>query len=183
MTRTRLTGKASALALILAGCTPAQAPISDTTSRGDFTAELISSPDETPPPGPADVCWARDDIPAVIETVTEQTVLTPEIRDETGAVIQPTVFSSKVDQRVIHDGDRVWFQIPCQEVITEDFVASLQRALKARGLYLEAVTGQMDVATLASVRAFQAGRGIDSDILSARAARELGLIEVLRTDL
>ena len=60
--------------------------------------------------------------------------------------------------------------------MTVDFIASLQRALKARGLYLLPLTGQMDMPTRAALRRFQADRGLDSDRLSLRAARELGLV-------
>lgn len=58
------------------------------------------------------------------------------------------------------------------------FLASLQRALKARGLYLGEVTGEWNAATAEGVRRFQAERGLDSPRLSLAAARELGLIAV-----
>lgn len=172
-------GWPGALALILAGCAP---PVPDATSRGDFTAELVHS-DAGAPPSDQGLCWAKDDIPAVIETVTEQVLLTPEIRDETGTLIQPPVYSSTVDQRMVKDRETVWFQTPCPELIPADFVATLQRALKARGLYLRPLSGVMDADTTTAIRRFQAERGLDSEILSLAAARELGLIEVPRAAL
>jgi Putative peptidoglycan binding domain len=183
MKHVRSIGKASALAALLAGCMPAQAPLADATSRGDFSAGLISSDSDTQPSGPPDACWAKDDIPAVIDAITEQTVLTPEIRDEFGALIQPTVYASATDQTLVHPGGTVWFQTPCPDLIDEAFVATLQRALMARGFYLQPVTGKMDAATSAAIRTFQAQRRLDSDILSLAAARELGLIEVPRAAL
>ena len=66
------------------------------------------------------------------------------------------------------------------DVVTADefhaFVASLQRALKARGFYLQPLTGVLDAHTSEAVRRFQADRGLDSLRLSLAAARELGIV-------
>lgn len=180
MTDATFSRQAWALALILAGCV--QTP-SGVASRGDFSADLVRSTQDIPPEAPLDACWARDDTPAVIETVTEQVLLTPQILDEAGNVVQPPVYSNKVDQRMVKDRESVWFQTPCSDQIDAAFVATLQRALKARGFYLLPLTGEMDAATQDAVRRYQAANGLDSAILSLSATRDLGLIEVPRADL
>lgn len=177
MTRITFTGHSLSLALVLAACGQT---MPDATSRGDFAAELVRRDENTPPEGPAGACWARDEIPAVIETVTEQVRVTPEQRDATGTVTQAAVFSTKVDQRMVRDREIVWLQTPCPAVMDAAFLATLQRALKARGYYLRELTGEMDASTREAIRRFQSERGLDSDTLSLAAARELGLIEVPR---
>ncbi len=177
MTRNRFFVQGLAPALLLAACT-FSAP--EATSRGDFSAELVRRYGDTPPAGLSDACWAQDLTPAVIETVTEQILVTPEQRDDSGNITQAAIFSTKIDQRMVQDREVVWFQTPCAAVMDAAFLASLQRALKARGYYLRELSGEMDDATRTGLRRFQAERGLDSEILSLAAARELGLIEVSR---
>lgn len=71
-----------------------------------------------------------------------------------------------------------WFETPCAADLDPDFAASLQRALKARGLYSGAITGRMDEATRAAIRRYQQPHGLDSGTLSLAAARRLGLVAV-----
>ena len=71
----------------------------------------------------------------------------------------------------------------CPADVTADFVATLQRALKARGLYLLPLTGVLDAATLEAVRRYQASRGFDSPILTLAATRELGIVATALADL
>ena len=76
----------------------------------------------------------------------------------------------------LRDREEVWFRAPCPADYTLEFVATLQRALKARGYYLMDLTGQLDAGTRDAVRRYQADRGLDSARLSLAAARELGLL-------
>ncbi|MEM8648801.1 MAG: peptidoglycan-binding domain-containing protein, partial [Pseudomonadota bacterium] len=71
-----------------------------------------------------------------------------------------------------------WFETPCDDVMTPEFTASLQRALKARGHYQGAVNGRMDGRTQAAIRAYQKPQGLDSGMLSLAAARQMGLMQV-----
>ena len=114
--------------------------------------------------------------PAVIETVTEQVVVTPETRGEDGRVLTPATYRTDTRTRIVQDREEVWFRAPCPAEYTVDFVASLQRALKARGFYLLPLTGELDAGTRDAVRRYQAERGLDSPRLSLAAARELGLL-------
>lgn len=125
-------------------------------------------------------CWGKTAKPAVIETVTEQVLVQPAARDATGAEIAPAIYRTETRQRIVQERQETWFERPCEDVMTEEFVASLQRALSARGKYVGPITGVMDARTQAAVRVFQAEDGIDSGMLSVTAARRLGLWAVER---
>lgn len=74
----------------------------------------------------------------------------------------------------------LWFRVPCPADQVEDFTASLQRALQARGLYAGPADGQEGPATAAAIRAYQRPMGLDSGTLSLAAARKLGLSPIDR---
>ena len=163
-------------ALWLAACVPAPPPVEAPQTAPGFDAALVTSP-----PSPAEgACWHESQRPALFETVTEHVLTTPEERDSTGALIRPATFRSETHQRELRPRQTIWFRIPCRTDVGSEtvFVASLQRALKARGLYGGAVTGAMDDATETAVRRYQASNGLDSAVLSLAAARALGLIAV-----
>jgi peptidoglycan hydrolase-like protein with peptidoglycan-binding domain len=67
--------------------------------------------------------------------------------------------------------------------MTPEFLASLQRALQARGIFRGAVTGAMDAPTQKAVRAYQQSLGLDLPVLTLAAAQSLGLVPVARADL
>ena len=162
------------MALALAACV--RPPLPEAPARGDFSADLIDLGDEPgPPPGPQGACWQADIRPAVIETVTEQVLVSPEGLAGDGTPI-PAVYSTETHQRIVEDRGTVWFRAPCPGEMTPDFVATLQRALKARGLYLLPLTGSLDAPTRDAIRRYQRPRGLDSDHLSLAAARDLGII-------
>ena len=109
-------------------------------------------------------CWARDTIPPLTETVFEV--------DAAGTRHPREVVRRPAEERA--------FAVPCDHEMTEDLIASLQRALTVRGLFSGLVNGVMDAPTREAVRRFQAPLGLDSAILSLDAARALGLIAVPR---
>lgn len=129
------------------------------------------------PPGAAPgACWGKTETPAVVETVTEQVMVQPaEIRAD-GSIVSSPVYRTDTRQKIVRERRETWFETPCDEVLTPEFVTSLQRALAARGLYRGAETGQMDRTTRAAIRRYQASEGPDSGILSLAAARRLGLV-------
>ena len=181
MTRHFTSGRGLALVLLLGAC--GQTMPDEPATRADFSADLVRRASDVPADGPADACWANDEVPAVIETVTEQVLVTPEMRAADGTITQAAVFATDIDQRMVQEREVVWFQTPCPDVMGLEFTATLQRALKARGYYLRDVTAQFDAPTRTAIRRFQAERGLDSETLSLAAARDLGLIEVPRDQL
>ncbi|QCO55134.1 peptidoglycan-binding protein [Pseudorhodobacter turbinis] len=159
------------LALVLMGCQPVQAPV----RAHDLTAELFPKTNTTPPSKGANICWADDVTPAIIETVTEQIQVRPQTLDAEGNLAQTAVFETKTAQHIVQDRREVWFRIPCQEEMTVDFLSSLQRAFKARGYYKGGLTGQLDAQTRRAIRLYQEPLGLGSDKLSLAAARRLGI--------
>ncbi|SIS49881.1 peptidoglycan-binding domain-containing protein [Phaeovulum vinaykumarii] len=143
-------------------------------------APLTSLADVARPRAPAEGtpgCWAEDTLPAHIETVTEQVQITPETRDpKTGTITAPARWRTETHQRIVSERTRMWFEVPCAEDMTPETLTLLQRALAVRGLLAGAPTGTMDAATARAVRLYQRPRGLDSAVLSLRAARELGVL-------
>ncbi len=166
--------------MLLSACAPGQ---NAGPAQADLAIELVRLSRPGPPQGPDGACWASDTTPAIIETVTEQVVIGEEVRDAAGAVITPATFETQTFQRMVQDREEVWFRAPCAADMTVAFVATLQRALKARGIYLQPVTGVLDAATADAIRRFQATRGLDSPTLSLAAAKELGISATDRDDL
>ena len=71
------------------------------------------------------------------------------------------------------------FRVPCPELMTTDFIATLQRALAARSYYDGPITGRADPATRRAVQAFQRAQGFDSPILTLETAQKLGLVPAI----
>ncbi|WP_460274646.1 peptidoglycan-binding domain-containing protein [Celeribacter sp. ULVN23_4] len=133
------------------------------------------------PPGadPAS-CYARHVTPAIIETVTEQVMVQPPQIDTNGAVAYPAVYRTETRQEIVRERKELWFETLCLEDWTPEFISSIQRALAVRGYFHGNVNGKMDHATRRAIRAYQVEQGVDSDVLSIAAARQLGLKEVAR---
>lgn len=134
-----------------------------------------------PPSGaPAGACWGQEVHPAVVETVTEQVLLQPPQVRSDGTVEAPGVYKTDIQQKIVEERRELWFRAPCPGEMTDEFTASLQRSLSARGLYTGPINGRMDRPTLRAVRGYQKPLGLDSGILSLAAARKLGLAVVDR---
>lgn len=163
----------------LVACDPTDMPTPDLAALTE--PDVVRSTATSGPPGAKPgTCWGREVSPAVIETVTEQIIVQPAEVLADGTVISPAVYRSETLQRIVEERRETWFETPCDEVWTEEFTATLQRALKARGHYSGSITGTLDKRTRAAIRRFQAPQGLDSSILSLEAARQLGLIAVER---
>jgi Putative peptidoglycan binding domain len=160
--------------LVASACQPAA--VAAPALRDDLSAGLIRLDGTRPPDGPPGACWDRDILPTVIETVTEQVQVQPELRNPDGTIRRPAIFRTETSQQIVQERGQVWFRAPCIAQQTIDFIATLQRALKARGFYLLPLTGAYDPATAEAVRRYQASRGFDSPRLTLAAARELGIV-------
>jgi hypothetical protein len=163
--------------LVLTGCVSAQLPPALTTSGA-------------PQPGLAAIetdaqgrCIGRAITPAVIETVTAQVLDTPAVFGPDGAVLQPARYRSVTRQNITRDRQQVLFETICPPAFTPEFVATLQRALAARGYYRGAITGLLDTATGRAVQDYQRGTGPDSPLLSIAAARALGIVSLSQAQL
>lgn len=168
------------LSLVLCAALWACAPTATGPVATDLSAALLPATGVTPPALPEGACWERAVTPAVIETVTEQVLASPERRAADGTVLEPASFRSETRQRIVTDRREVWFETPCADTMDVEFVATLQRALKARGLFTAALTGELDAPTRAAIRAWQRPLGLDSDVLALAGARALGIVAVPR---
>ncbi|GAA6181287.1 hypothetical protein NBRC116594_27250 [Shimia sp. NS0008-38b] len=165
--------------LCVASC---DAPIADAPYVAAFNEpEIVRAQDAGAPPNARPgSCWGRNVTPAVLETVTEQIMVQPPEVLADGTVLAPGIFRTETQQRIVKERRELWFETPCEEVWTEEFTASLQRALKVRGLYYGGISGIQDARTRAAIRRYQTAGGLDSPILSLESARRLGLIAVPR---
>ncbi|MEP5631826.1 MAG: peptidoglycan-binding domain-containing protein [Tateyamaria sp.] len=136
----------------------------------------------TAPPGAAPgSCWGKTSSPAIVETVTRKVLVQPAQVSSDGRVQAPPIYKEETKAEVITPRKNAWFEIPCAEQLTPDFVSSLQRALQARGYHRGKVTGEMDARTRDAVRRYQKDQGLKQKVLTVAGARTLGLIAVERT--
>ena len=154
----------------LMGCVPSVDELSE--------PNVVQTLAPAPPGAAPGTCWGKIETPAVIETVTEQILVQPAEVLVDGTVVSPAAYKTVTRQAIVQERQVTWFETPCAAALTPEFVASLQRALQARGHYRGAITGVMDARTRAAVRRYQAPEGLDSGILSLAAARRLGLVAI-----
>ncbi|MEM7440181.1 MAG: peptidoglycan-binding domain-containing protein [Pseudomonadota bacterium] len=129
----------------------------------------------------ADQCFAYQVTPAIIETITHKTELTPPrlaVDIETGEteVVRPATYKTEQRQNVIREREELFFETICPQHYTQRFVESLQRALNARGFLGGPPTGWLDDQTKIAIRLYQKQGGIDSDMLSLQTVEAFGLI-------
>ena len=120
--------------------------------------------------------------PAVIETVTKQRQVKPAQISATGEIQTLPVYKTETLQEIVRPRQDNWFETPCPDQWTPDFISTLQRALEAREAYDGDITGALDDPTRQAMRRYQIGLGgPDSPVLALDTARALGLIAVERT--
>ncbi len=163
-------GLAAIASLVLLGCNAGSEPVvlNQTT--------LITTPGEGPPDARPGACYGKDMTPAVVEVITVQVLLQPAKIAPDGAIMRPPSYKTSSYQNIIQERREFFFEVPCADVLTRDFIASLQRALKARQLYRGTLSGVMDARTRRAIRKFQIPNGLNSDILTLDTARSLGLV-------
>ena len=137
---------------------------------------IVGASQDVPPEAPPGTCWDKITGASVTGTVTKQVLVKPADLTADGQIENPAVYRNETRQTIVREGDKTWFETPCPDVFTEEFVTSLQRALAARKLYDAPISGMMSAATRTAVRKYQEPLGLSSEILSITAARSLGLI-------
>lgn len=166
---------ALATALAIQGCdTPAPGAVPEPGTREPTT--------QGPAGAPPGSCWGRTVTPAVIETMTTQVQVTPARISPTGEIQSLPEYRTETRQNIVTPRIDNWFETPCKDRLTPDFIASLQRALLVRDFYGGPVSGVFNDATRRAMRAYQiSAGGPDSPVLAIKTARSLGLIAVERT--
>lgn len=161
--------------LLLSGCVLPNAG----GGSGKLSAfQIVQSAPEGAPPGS---CWGNRVSPAIIETVERESLVQPAQVSTDGRIQAPAIYRKESRQEIVRERQEVWTEIVCIPQFTEDFVASLQRALAARGYYRGEATGLLDNRTRTAIRKFQNDDGFSEAILTLDAARKLGLVAVERT--
>lgn len=170
--------RATVLSMCLAACVPPDGLGEPDRALAvpDFAQARVPAPPGVRP----DSCWVRDVSPAQVETVTRQIEVSPARRDAEGRLLSPARYRTETAQVIVAERQELVFETPCPDRLTPDFVATLQRALEARGLYRGPISGKMDIATRRAVRRYQRQRGLPSALLSMQSARALGLIATPR---
>lgn len=126
-------------------------------------------------------CFARATTPALIETVTEQIMVQPALIRSDGTVETPAAFRTVTRQRILRERREVEFETPCAAVLTPPFIASVQRALLARGYFRGPITGRYDTRTQRAVERYQTDQDdVLTSQLTLRTARNLGLVALPR---
>ncbi len=121
-------------------------------------------------------CFAIDTGPERTESIVEEVLTLPEQRDADGTVLRPAIYRQEERDVLVPINDPVRFEVVCPQIYSQSFVASLQRALSARGAYSGAANGLLDGATQNAILLYQTARGRHSAQLSVATAREFGLI-------
>lgn len=154
----------------LAACAP-QTALVGTTDAQDVQS---NKPENADP----DSCWAKQTTPAVIETVTRQVQVRPAQVGPDGAILSPAQYRTETVQDIVQERQDQWFETLCDDQLTPDFIASLQRALAIRGYYIWPVNGEIDRNTRAAIRQYQSTQGLNTATLSQATAQQLGLAVV-----
>lgn len=160
---------------LVAACAPGLPP-----AGGSETAQRL---DTSEPLAAETVCWDKSTVPALIETETETRLVAPAATLPDGTVVEPAIYETETRATILRDRQEQAFEVPCADVMTPDFIASLQRALAARGAYAGPITGEMDAPTRDAVAAFQTGaapqdRDTGNTTLTLSTARRLGLVAI-----
>jgi hypothetical protein len=160
-------------AAAITGCAPVAQP-PDVARFAE--ARLDGQSRDIPEGADPDACYGRDSTPATVETVTRRVLVQPAETGPDGSVIRPAVYRSETRQEIVKEREDIWFETPCPDEMTAEFIAALQRALAVRGHYAGEITGEADAGTARAVRAFQLEQGLNSPVLSIAAAKRLGLV-------
>lgn len=173
---------AGALATLCA-CTPTPSDRSGEIASRSGQQPVAAVPPSTDTASSADTCRAREVTPAVYEQVMGEVQVVQAVIDEDGTVVHPPIYRRTKVPRLVQNRSEISFEAPCRDLVTPEFIASLQRALAVRGYFAGNVTGQLDAPTTAAIRKYQSERGLDSGQLSLETARALGLVAVDRDTL
>ena len=121
-------------------------------------------------------CFASDPGKMVTQVVVNRVLVEPEVTGDDGTVIQPAIFRDIESEVLVPAGPPTRFEVICPQNLSQSFVASLQRALSARGAYLGDINGRLDDRTRNAILAYQSSQGRQSANLSIETAINFGLM-------
>lgn len=159
--------------IALSGCETASRLVAPTPAKIRVTG---------PPNAAEGDCYGVSTTPAIFETITEQRLVRPAEYDDTGTLTTPAAYRTEIIQKQVKPRQEDWFRTVCDSDMSLELVKSVQRALKARGLYRGRISGALDTRTRKAIRAYQEPQGLNSGLLSLAAARQLGLVAYQRPE-
>ena len=157
--------------MLLAACAVPQ----DTTST-TAPPTLPASPTDRPADAPSGTCWGSTITPAVIQTTTERILIAPADISAEGTIRAPARYQNEDRQTIVRPRQTKWHEIVCTDSMTPAFLASLQRALSARGFHQGDITGQLDTPTKDAIALYQTEQNLPGYDLTVEAAQRLGLV-------
>lgn len=157
------------------GETAASGTAPDESQPARQSGEKTQVPPADAPARDPSLCWDKTVSPATVETITRKVLVTPAKVDDSGAIQTPPVYRDETERKIVTPRQDNWFEVPCPAQLTPELVASVQRALAARGYYAGRITGQLGPATQRAIRRYQAEQGLDSPSLAVSTARSFGL--------
>ncbi|WP_158964399.1 peptidoglycan-binding domain-containing protein [Chachezhania sediminis] len=125
-----------------------------------------------------DACTATYSRPEVTKTVTEQKLVRAARPARGNRPAQPAEYRTESREEIVQTAETRDIAVPCPDQLTPEVIQTLQRALTARGLYSGPVNGTMGPMTRSAVQAYQRSTGLDWDVLTLKAAQNLGLVTV-----
>jgi len=111
-------------------------------------------------------------IPATYKTVQKTKLVTPATTKKT---VIPATYKTITKQVKVSDQAVKWMPVLCKSSMTFQTISKIQRALTAAG-FKTAVTGSLDAATKASVKAYQMKNGLTVSGLSIDTLKRLGVL-------
>ena len=111
-------------------------------------------------------------IPATYKTINVTKVVTPE---RTKKTVIPATYKNITKQVKVSDQLVKWMPVLCKSSMTIDTISKIQRALTKAG-FKTPVTGSLDEATKASVKAYQTKKGLTVSGLSIDTLKDLGVL-------
>ena len=123
----------------------------------------------------SDQCYFEKITPAEISTQVKTRLVQPEKCNNAGQLVSHAQYETTQTQTITKARSITKIDAVCPKDLTSEFIASLQRAFKARGLFSSTITGSMDTSTRRAILNFQNVRGVKSATVMKATAQELGL--------
>ena len=111
-------------------------------------------------------------IPATYKTVKVTKLVSPE---RTKKTVIPATYKNITKQVKVSDQSVKWMPVLCKSSMTVETISKIQRALTAAG-FKTPVTGSLDEATKASIKAYQTKKGLTVSGLSIDTLKDLGVL-------
>jgi len=111
-------------------------------------------------------------IPATYKTVKVTKIVTPE---RTKKTVIPATYKTITKQVKVSEQSVKWMPVLCKSSMTVETISKIQRALTSAG-FKTPITGSLDKATKASVKAYQTKKGLTVSGLSIDTLKRLGVL-------